>query len=115
MNCIISFSKNWIVMPGFPLFPSNITSDVKPPTLELIYSRELKGYETILAQDKQIRCQAKLFSRTVYSDFQAIKGIPYAFKTQAYVKDKIVMEESVKKIEVNPGVDINLFKIEGNK
>jgi zinc protease len=54
-------------------------------------------------------------ARTVYSDFQAIKGIPFAFKSQAYVKDKIVMEESVKKIEVNPGVDMNLFKIEGNK
>ncbi len=54
-------------------------------------------------------------ARTVYSDFRIIKGIPFAFKSQAYVKDKIVMEESVKKIEVNPRVDINLFKIEGNK
>jgi hypothetical protein len=54
-------------------------------------------------------------ARTVYSDFRTIKGIPFAFKSQVYVKDKIVMEDSVKKIEVNPGVDMNLFKIEGNK
>ncbi len=54
-------------------------------------------------------------ARTVYSDFRIIKGIPFAFKSQSYVKDKVLMEESVKKVDVNPVVDMNLFKIEESK
>jgi hypothetical protein len=37
---------------------NNITADAVPPALELIYSRELKGYETTMAQvtAQQLRC-----------------------------------------------------------
>jgi hypothetical protein len=41
------------ILPG-----DNITADVIPPALELIYSRELKGYETAMGQvtSQQLRC-----------------------------------------------------------
>ncbi|UCH97713.1 MAG: insulinase family protein, partial [Candidatus Aminicenantes bacterium] len=51
-------------------------------------------------------------ARSIKSDFKTIKGIPFAFKAKMYVKDKVVMETTVKQIKVNPSVDSSLFKIE---
>jgi predicted Zn-dependent peptidase len=54
-------------------------------------------------------------SRTVKSDFKTIKGIPFAFQSKTYVKDKLVMETTTKQINVNPRIDPSIFKIEEEK
>jgi outer membrane lipoprotein-sorting protein len=52
---------------------------------------------------------------TVKSDFKTIKGIPFAFQSKIYVKDKVVMETTTKQIKVNPKIDPSIFKIEEKK
>ncbi|MGD2086121.1 MAG: pitrilysin family protein [Candidatus Aminicenantes bacterium] len=54
-------------------------------------------------------------ARTVKSDFKTIEGIPFAFQSKTYVKDKVVMETTTKQIKVNPKIDPSLFKIEAEK
>ena len=54
-------------------------------------------------------------ARTVKSDFKTIEGIPFAFQSKTYVKDKVVMETTTKQIKVNPEIDLSLFKIEEEK
>lgn len=54
-------------------------------------------------------------ARTVKSDFKTIEGIPFAFQSKTYVKDKVVMETTTKQITVNPKIDLSLFKIEEEK
>jgi zinc protease len=54
-------------------------------------------------------------ARTVKSDFKTINGIPFAFQSKTYVKDKVVMETTTKQIKVNPKIDPSLFKIEEKK
>ncbi|MFC2146122.1 M16 family metallopeptidase [Acidobacteriota bacterium] len=54
-------------------------------------------------------------ARTVKSDFKTIKGIPFAFQSKTYVKDKVVMETTTKQINVNPKIDPSIFKIEEKK
>lgn len=54
-------------------------------------------------------------ARTVKSDFKTIKGIPFAFQSKTYVKDKVVMETTTKQINVNPKIDPSIFKIEEEK
>jgi len=54
-------------------------------------------------------------SRTVKSDFKTVKGIPFAFKSEVFVKEKKVGEVTVKEIKVNPEVDPSIFKIEEKK
>jgi predicted Zn-dependent peptidase len=53
--------------------------------------------------------------REIKSDFKIIKGIPFAFKSETFVKDKKVVEVTVKEVKVNPKVDLSLFKIEEKK
>ena len=50
--------------------------------------------------------------RIVKSDFRTIKGIPFSFKSEIYIKDKKAMEITVKEIKVNSKVDKSIFKIE---
>jgi zinc protease len=45
------------------------------------------------------------------SDFRKVKGIPFAFKTEIFLKDKKVMDSVVKSVKVNPKVDRSLFII----
>jgi zinc protease len=54
-------------------------------------------------------------ARTVKSDFKIIKGIPFAFQSKTYVKDKVVMETTTKQINVNPKIDPSIFNIEEEK
>ena len=54
-------------------------------------------------------------ARTVKSDFKTIEGIPFAFQSKTYVKDKVVMETTTKQIKVNPKIDPSIFKIEEEK
>jgi hypothetical protein len=54
-------------------------------------------------------------AREIKSDFKIVKGIPYATKTEIFVKDKKVGEVIVKEIKVNPKVDLSIFKIEEKK
>ncbi len=54
-------------------------------------------------------------AREVKSDFKVIKGVPFAFKSETFIKDKKVVEMTVKEIKVNPKVDLSLFKIEEKK
>jgi hypothetical protein len=54
-------------------------------------------------------------ARTVKSDFKTIKGIPFAFQSKTYVKDKVVIETTTKEIKVNPKIDPSIFKIEEKK
>jgi hypothetical protein len=54
-------------------------------------------------------------ARTVKSDFKTIKGIPFAFQSKTYIKDKVVMETTTKQINVNPKIDPTIFKIEEKK
>lgn len=54
-------------------------------------------------------------ARTIKSDFKTIEGIPFAFQSKMYVKDKVVMETTTKQIKVNPKIDLSLFKIEDKK
>ena len=54
-------------------------------------------------------------ARTVKSEFKSISGIPFAFQSKTYVKDKVVMETATKQIKVNPEIDPSLFKIEEKK
>jgi hypothetical protein len=51
-------------------------------------------------------------ARQVKSDFKKVNGIPFAFKSKTYVKDKVVSEVTVKQIGVNPPVDPKIFKTE---
>jgi len=51
-------------------------------------------------------------AREIKSDFKKVSGIPFAFKSKTYVKDKVVSEVTVKQIKVNPQVDLKIFKIE---
>lgn len=53
--------------------------------------------------------------REVKSDFRIINGVPFAFKSETVVKDKKVVELTVKEVKVNPKVDLSLFKIEDKK
>jgi hypothetical protein len=53
--------------------------------------------------------------RTVKSDFKTIKGIPFSFKSETFIKDKKVFEMTVNEIKVNPKVDPSIFKIEEKK
>ncbi len=52
---------------------------------------------------------------TVKSDFKTVKGIPFAYKSEVFVKEKKVGEVTVKEIKVNPKVDLSIFKIEEKK
>ena len=54
-------------------------------------------------------------ARSVKSDFRTEKGIPFAFKSETYIKDKKVIEMAVTGLKVNPPVDPSLFKIEEKK
>lgn len=54
-------------------------------------------------------------SRTLKSDFRTIGGIPFAFKTVVFVKDKKMAEVTTKEMQVNPRVDSSIFKIEEKK
>jgi zinc protease len=54
-------------------------------------------------------------ARTIKSDFKTIEGIPFAFQSKTYVKDKVVMETTTKQIKVNPKIDPSIFKIEEKK
>lgn len=54
-------------------------------------------------------------SRTLKSEFKTIDGIPFAFKSVTYVKDKKVAEVTTKDIQVNPKVDSKIFKIDETK
>jgi zinc protease len=51
-------------------------------------------------------------TRTIYSDFKKIKGIPFNFKTVTYMNDKKLSESTYKEIKVNPSVDPSIFKLE---
>ncbi|MCP5107833.1 MAG: insulinase family protein, partial [bacterium] len=72
------------------------------------------GFIEINERLTQMRGQTGV-ERTVKSDFKIIKGIPFAFKSKTFLKDKVVRESLVKEIKVNPKVDPAIFKIEEKK
>lgn len=54
-------------------------------------------------------------AQTVNSNFKTIKGVPFAFKSETFIKDKKVVEVTVKEIKVNPKVEPSIFKIQKKK
>ncbi len=50
-------------------------------------------------------------TRTVSSDFRIISGIPFDFKSEVYLKGKIIRSMIVKSIEINPKIDKKIFTI----
>ncbi|MCK4764284.1 MAG: insulinase family protein [Candidatus Aminicenantes bacterium] len=54
-------------------------------------------------------------AREVKSGFKVISGIPVAYRSKTYVKDKVVSEVEVKSVKVNPVVDKKLFDLKKKK
>jgi zinc protease len=54
-------------------------------------------------------------TRKIKSDFRIISGIPFAFKSETFIKDKRVGETIIKKIKVNSPVDTAIFHIDKKK
>ena len=53
--------------------------------------------------------------REIKSDFKTVSGIPFPFKSETYIKDKLVVEATVSDLKVNPPVDPAMFNIEEKK
>lgn len=51
-------------------------------------------------------------AREIKSDFKTIGGIPFAHKSETFVKGKKVGETIIKEVKVNPSVDKSIFRIE---
>jgi hypothetical protein len=54
-------------------------------------------------------------SRSLKSDFRVIKGIPFSFKTEVFVKDKKIGGVTTKSVKVNPDIDPSIFTIKEKK
>jgi len=83
--------------------------DAEKNWVKLFINRETQMIE-IEEKLSQQRGQSGV-QRQVKSDFRIIKGIPFAFKSEVYVKDKKTMETTIKDIKINPKVDPSIFKI----
>lgn len=51
-------------------------------------------------------------AREIKRDFKTIAGIPFAHKSETFVKDKKVGESVIKEIKVNPKIDETIFKLD---
>jgi zinc protease len=50
-------------------------------------------------------------TRTIYSDFKDVKGLPFPFRTITYMNDKKIASTTVKGVTVNPKVDPSIFEL----
>lgn len=50
-------------------------------------------------------------ARTILSDFKKVKGTIFAFSRETYIKNKKIIEISIKEIQVNPKINPGIFKI----
>jgi len=95
-------------------------------TYDIIYLFDAqKNWEKffINKNTKLIEYEEKMFQlpgqngigREVKSNFKTVNGIPFAYSSKTYVKDKVVMEGTITQIKVNPKVDPTIFKIQEKK
>ncbi len=54
----------------------------------------------------------KGLGRSYLSQFKKISGITFAFKTEIFLKDKKVLDITMKKVKINPPIDPSLFLVD---
>jgi zinc protease len=54
-------------------------------------------------------------ARTVKSGFKTVKGIPFAFESETFIKGKTVSKTTMKNVKVNPKVDPSIFALPEKK